>query len=112
MKPIAIEVVISSSLRQLLIHCHTVCSVDCCRGSAFQISEAMIRRWLDLDRIDRSAELANEISRVRSLLTQQEGEVILVARDLESTWPVNEFKDFWNQLENSFLLAMRGRARP
>ena len=99
---------ISPALRQLLISCHTFCSVDCCRVDAFEISEGSIERWLDLERIDRTSEIAAEIGRIKAELGQSEGEVMLTARGLESTWCVEEFQTFWDQLESAFSSARNG----
>ena len=106
MKSTSYTLSMSSALRQLLIHCHTSCSVDCCRANAFQISETMISRWLAFERVDRTGELAEEIGRIKEMLRQKEGKVILSARGLDSEWRVDEFKIFWDRLEAAFVSAL------
>jgi hypothetical protein len=97
---------LSPALMQLLTSCHTFCSVDCCRADAFEISEGIIARWLDLDRVDRTGEIAAEIEQIKGVLDQSEGEIILAARGLESTWPNEEFQTFWDRLESAFSSAL------
>jgi hypothetical protein len=102
---------VSPALRQLLIHCHTFCNVDCCRADAFDISEGIIARWLEFERVDRTSDLAADIQRIKMLIDQSEREVILAARDLESAWPADDFKAFWHRLQASFTSALNTAGR-
>lgn len=107
----AFNLVLSSPLQQLLIHCQINCTADCCRANAFQISADMIARWLEFDRVDRSSELAYEIQRVKELLDQSEGDVVLATRGLESSWPAGELKAFWGRLESAFASAVSKKTK-
>ena len=102
------KVNLSPAMSQLLMSCHRYCSVNCCRADAFEISEGIIGRWLDLERVDRTGMIVAEIERIKLALDRSVGEVVLTARGLESTWPVEEFLKFWDRFESAFSSARIG----
>jgi hypothetical protein len=101
----------SSALRRLLLDHQIMCSPDCCKGHAFQITAGSIARWLEWERIDRSREIGEEIGSIKAGLQWAEGQVFLAARGLESGWSMGEFQAFWGCLEAAFKLAVEARER-
>jgi len=105
------RVAVSPTLRRLLLDCQMWCSADCCKANAFELTESAVTRWLRLEHLDRSQEVAEEIGRVRSELQQAVGQIFLAARDLESTWDTEAFKAFWGRLEAAVNSAVEARER-
>jgi hypothetical protein len=99
----------SPTLRRMLIECQTWCTADCCKARAFSLTESTIGHWLGYERVDRTRELAEEIARLGAELGHARGQVVLSVRGLESTWGVEEFRAFWQDVEVAFSAAVARR---
>jgi len=111
MKSPSHTVTLSSALRRLLCDHQIVCSADCCKSLAFQLSEGSIARWLNAQRIDRTREIAAEIEGVEAGVRGVVGRVVLAVRGLESEWDVEEFRAFWEQFLAAYTVAVVARQR-
>lgn len=105
------NVAFSSALRRLLCDHQTFCSVDCCKGRAFHLSESSILRWLDFERIDRRQEIAREIERIEAEIRGLEGHITLAARGLRSEWDADDFRAFWTQFRVAYGWAIASPQR-
>ena len=104
-----VTVTVSPALRRLLLECQTWCSADCCKAQAFSLRDGVIAGWLGSERVDRSAELADEIDRVGTNVREADDRVILAVRGLESGWSAVEFKAFWASFRAAYSSAVEGR---
>lgn len=93
---------LSPTMRRLLLHCATRCTVECCLEGAFDFSLHRIVSWLESERIDRTSQLANEIKDVLSDLDSAAEKLFLDARDLESNWYSADFAAFLTNFEQAF----------
>lgn len=99
------EISFSPTLRRLMLELQTQCTADCCKGSAFRVSDALVCRWLNGERIDRYDELAEEIEKIELIAASLQSKIRLSARHLESEWPLDEFRDFWRGFATAFRSA-------
>lgn len=106
-------VALSPTMRRLLVELQTWCSADCCKDKAFTVSAAAISRWLNGERVDRTQQLVEEVARVQADLQRTGDQVVLDARGLESDWPGDEFRAFWDRfavaLASASAVAASGR---
>ena len=100
----------SPALRRLLLDCQEWCRADCCKERAFTITEVSIARWLRLERIDRSREVAEEIRQIGACLPRSHGWVFLAVRGVESDWRADDFRAFWCRLEAAFRSGVDAQA--
>lgn len=102
-------VLLSPTLRRLLVELQTWCTADCCKDGAFAISAAAICRWLDGERIDRTQQLLDEVAGVQSSLQAAGERITLDARGLESDWRGDVFREFWDRFAVALASAIADR---
>ena len=67
------ELKISHALSDLLQYCETECQSSCCGIQAFDLSEARVSRWLELNRPGLAERLAQSLEEAQSSLDRCSG---------------------------------------
>jgi MoxR-like ATPase len=102
-------VTLSPTLRRLLLELETHCRADCCKAAAFGLSVESILRWLEGERVDRTAALLDEINKIHTAVQIAQLEVFIDSRDLYSSWKFVDFDLFWQDFATNVERAIEAR---